>query len=161
MTKAKGFRNIKVVADASTLDKCRKQVVAGQPGFGSFAFIADEGTYMPGGEGSAPTPLTYFVSGIALCLISHLTELAGKKRLKIENPHVAVNARFHEQGSALKGDKQGACDGFDISIQVDSEEPKEKIIELMNMARSVCFAIDAITREHPPRFENTLNGEFI
>jgi len=31
-----------------------------------FAFMSDEGKYMPGGEGTAPTPLTYFVSGMAL-----------------------------------------------------------------------------------------------
>jgi hypothetical protein len=62
-----GFRDIRVVANASSIEKWRKQVVAGQPETGSaFAFISDEGTYMPGGEGTAPTPLTYFVSGMAL-----------------------------------------------------------------------------------------------
>jgi uncharacterized OsmC-like protein len=161
MAKQKGYRGIEVVADASTLDKMRKQVVAGQPGYGSFAFIADEGEYMPGGEGSAPTPLTYFVSGVALCLLSHLTELAAKKRLKLDNPRVKVTARFHEQGSALKGDKEGACDGFDVSIQINSDEPREELLSLMEMTRKVCFAIDALTRENPPVFQNTLNGEIV
>ena len=31
-----------------------------------FAFISDEGNYIPGGESTAPTPLTYFTSGMAL-----------------------------------------------------------------------------------------------
>ncbi len=161
MAVSKGFRGIEVVADASNLDKLRKQVVAGQPGYGTFAFIADEGTYMPGGEGSAPTPLTYFVSGVALCLLSHLTEIAEKKRLKIKEPHVKVKARFHEEGSALKGDKNGACDGFDISIEVNSEEPKDVIVELMDMAKNVCFAVDALTRKVPPAFSNIINGESV
>jgi hypothetical protein len=65
MTK-KQHRPIEVTAEASSIEKWRKQVIAGQPGFGEFAFIADEGTYMPGGEGTAPTPLTYFTAGIAL-----------------------------------------------------------------------------------------------
>ncbi len=65
--KKEGFRDIQVVAKASSIEKWRKQVVAGQPETGSaFAFISDEGSYMPGGEGTAPTPLTYFVSGMAL-----------------------------------------------------------------------------------------------
>ncbi len=65
--KKEGFRDIQVVAKASSIEKWRKQVVAGQPETGSaFAFISDEGNYMPGGEGTAPTPLTYFVSGMAL-----------------------------------------------------------------------------------------------
>ena len=65
--KPAGLREIKVIAEASSLEKWRKQVVAGQPETGrSYAFISDEGSYMPGGEGTAPTPLTYFVSGMAL-----------------------------------------------------------------------------------------------
>jgi len=159
MSGVKGFRGIEVEADATALDKCRKQVVAGQPGFGKFAFIADEGTYMPGGEGSAPTPLTYFVSGVSLCLLSHLTEIAGKRRLNISNPRVKVLARFHEQGSALKGDKTGACDGFDIDIQVDSDEPEEKILDLMKIAKRVCFASDALTRPYPPKYNHIINGK--
>ena len=159
MADTKEYRGIEVVADASTLDNLRKQVVAGQPGFGTFAFIADEGAYMPGGEGSAPTPLTYFVSGVALCLLSHLTELAAKKRLKLDNPRVKVNARFHEQGSAVKGDKEGSCDGFNVSIQIDSDEPREELLGLMQMAQKACFAIDALTRENPPVFQNIINDE--
>jgi hypothetical protein len=60
------FRPITVVATATSLEGWKKQVVAGQPGFGEFTFYADEGAYMPGGEGSAPTPLTYFTAGVAL-----------------------------------------------------------------------------------------------
>ena len=62
----KEFRPIQVVAEATSIEKWLKQVVAGQPGFGQFAFIADEGAYMPGGEGTAPAPLTYFTAGVAL-----------------------------------------------------------------------------------------------
>jgi hypothetical protein len=61
------FRDIVVTAEASSVEKWRKMVIAGQPETGSaFALISDEGNYMPGGEGTAPTPLTYFVSGMAL-----------------------------------------------------------------------------------------------
>lgn len=65
--KPAGLRSIKVSAEASSLEKWRKQVIAGQPETGRmYAFISDEGNYIPGGEGTAPTPLTYFVSGMAL-----------------------------------------------------------------------------------------------
>ena len=49
-----------------SIEKWRKQVIAGQADTAKFALIADEGSYLPGGEGTAPTPLTYFTSGIAL-----------------------------------------------------------------------------------------------
>ncbi|HEY3345801.1 MAG TPA: hypothetical protein VGJ97_12785 [Anaerolineaceae bacterium] len=61
-----GARDIQVLAEASTIEGWRKQVVAGQPDSSRFAFISDEGSYIPGGEGTAPTPLTYFVAGMAL-----------------------------------------------------------------------------------------------
>ena len=63
---AKGVRHIEVFAEASSIENWRKQVIAGQPDAGKFAFISDEGEYMPGGEGTAPTPLSYFVAGMAL-----------------------------------------------------------------------------------------------
>jgi len=60
------LRKIEVIAEATTIEKWRKQVVAGQLGSERFTFVSDEGSYMPGGEGTAPTPLTYFVAGVAL-----------------------------------------------------------------------------------------------
>jgi hypothetical protein len=65
-TAAKHTRKIEVVAEATTLDGWKKRVVAGQKGEKQFTFLSDEGSYMPGGEGTAPAPLTYFVSGVAL-----------------------------------------------------------------------------------------------
>ena len=61
-----GARLIEVVAEATTIKSWRKVVVAGQTGSETFSFVSDEGSYMPGGEGTAPTPLTYFTAGIAL-----------------------------------------------------------------------------------------------
>lgn len=62
-----GSHDIEVIAEARSLEKCRKEVLAGQPETGRvFALISDEGSYLPEGEGTAPTPLTYFVSGMAL-----------------------------------------------------------------------------------------------
>jgi hypothetical protein len=63
---AQGVRHIEVVAEAKSIEGWRAQVIAGQPDAGRFAFISDEGDYLPGGEGTAPTPLTYFVAGVAL-----------------------------------------------------------------------------------------------
>jgi hypothetical protein len=61
-----GVRRIEVFAEARSVEKWRKQVIAGQPDAGRFAFVSDEGEYLPGGEGTAPTPLSYFVAGMAL-----------------------------------------------------------------------------------------------
>jgi hypothetical protein len=59
-------RQVEVSAEVSSIGGYRKVAIAGQPGVGPFAFVADEGGYMPGGEGTAPTPLSYFVAGVGL-----------------------------------------------------------------------------------------------
>ena len=64
--KNKHIRQIEVLAEATTVKGWQKQVFAGQSGEKRFTFLSDEGSYMPGGEGTAPTPLTYFVAGVAL-----------------------------------------------------------------------------------------------
>lgn len=64
--RVKHVRQIEVFAEATTIKKWKKKVVAGQRGQKPFTFLSDEGSYMPGGEGTAPTPLTYFVAGVAL-----------------------------------------------------------------------------------------------
>jgi len=66
MTSPNHARRIKVFAHARAIENWRNQVIAGQPDAGRFAFISDEGDYAPGGEGTAPTPLSYFVAGMAL-----------------------------------------------------------------------------------------------
>ena len=45
----KHIRQIEVIAEATTIHKWKKQVVAGQKGEKQFTFMADEGSYMPGG----------------------------------------------------------------------------------------------------------------
>lgn len=161
MTEAK-MRDIVVTAQASSLEKWRKQVVAGQPETGSaFAFISDEGNYLPGGEGTAPTPLTYFVAGIALCLISHVTQVSGKKRLAIRNEKVAVTAHFHEEGSVLKGDAHGFCDSFEITISLESEEDEKEIIELQRLAHELCFAENALASSIPIETKLLLNDHYV
>lgn len=156
----RGFREIKVTAHASSIEKFRKQVIAGQPETGqSFAFISDEGNYLPGGEGTAPTPLTYFVSGMALCLISHISQVAGKRKLKISNESVTVTAHFHEQGSVLKGDATGFCDSFEVEIHLDSDESEEEIATLIRLSRALCFAEKAILSSVPVSVTQVVNGQ--
>ena len=152
-------RDIVVTAKASSIEKWRKQVVAGQPETGrEYAFISDEGSYIPGGEGSAPSPLTYFVSGMALCLISHITQVANKKKLSVRNERVQVTAHFHEEGSVLRGDAEGYCDRFEICISLESEENEVEIKQLIQLAHRLCFAEKAVAGSVPISLTQTLNG---
>jgi len=158
----KSKRDIVVTARATSIEKWRKQVVAGQPETGKeFAFISDEGSYIPGGEGTAPSPLTYFVSGMAMCLISHITQVANKKKLSIHNEKVEVTAHFHEEGSVLRGDAEGFCDQFEIHIALESDDDPEEIKTLIRLSHRLCFAEKAVAGTVPIVMTQSLNGNEI
>ena len=59
-------RVIDVRAETGTIQGWRKWAVVGQADTSSFALVSDEGPYLPGGEGTAATPLAYFTAGLAL-----------------------------------------------------------------------------------------------
>ncbi|MGH2583257.1 MAG: OsmC-related (seleno)protein [Anaerolineales bacterium] len=156
-----GVRNIEVFAEATTISGWRKQAIAGQPDAGRFAFVADEGDYMPGGEGTAPTPLSYFVAGLAMCILSQVSNIAFRKKLAIRNERVNILARFLETGSILKGDKEGEAVGFEIELSIDSDEDEKEIMNLMRMAHRMCFAEDSLTRAMKLELSHSLNGKEI
>lgn len=156
-----GMRHIEVSAEASTIEGWKKQARAGQKDTDQFTIVADEGPYMPGGEGTAPTPLTYFVAGMALCVLSQVSNIAMRKKLSIRNERVRVTAKYIESGSILKGDKQGEATSYEVEMLIDSDEPSEVIVDLMRMAHRMCFAEDSIGRAIALEYKHQLNGEVI
>jgi uncharacterized OsmC-like protein len=156
-----GTRQIEVFAEATTISGWRKQAIAGQPDAGRFAFVADEGEYMPGGEGTAPTPLSYFVAGLALCILSQVSNIALRKKLTIRNERVNVLASFRESGSILNGTKNGEALSFAIELSMESDEPEDQVKGLMQMAHRMCFAEDSLVRAMDLKIRHLWNGEEI
>lgn len=153
------YRPIEVFATTSTIKGWRKEAIAGQPETGGFAIISDEGDYLPGGEGTAPTPLTYFVAGATLCLLSQITQVAKMKKIAIRNEQASARVRFHEEGSVLAGTKQGFCDGWEIELSLESDHAPEEIRALYRLAHRMCFAEAALRTTARPTCTHFLNGQ--
>lgn len=79
--------------------------------------------------------------------------------MNIKDETVKVVARFHEQGSVLRGDAEGFCDGFEIEIQIESDEPETEIRELIRLARRMCFTEKALLQPTTIQLNSRLNGE--
>lgn len=79
--------------------------------------------------------------------------------MSISNERVQITAHFHEQGSVLRGDAEGFCDSFEIHISMDSKEDHEKVIELIRLARRMCFTEKALTGSVPVSVTQSLNKE--
>ena len=74
-----------------------------------------------------------------------MSQVATKKKLNIRNERVTVTGHFHEQGSVLRGDAEGFCDGFEVQISLETEEPDEQVATLIRLARKMCFTEKALT----------------
>jgi organic hydroperoxide reductase OsmC/OhrA len=88
-----------------------------------------------------------------------VSQVATKRKLNIHNERVKVTGRFHEQGSVLRGDAEGFCDGFDVEIQIESSEPASKIAELVRLARQMCFTERALAGNTPITVHQVLNHQ--
>ncbi len=88
-----------------------------------------------------------------------MSQVATIRKLAIRNERVNVTAHFHEQGSVLKGDKAGFCDGFEVEITLDSDEPAEEIETLIRLAHRLCFTEAAMLTPVPVKTRHTLNGQ--
>jgi organic hydroperoxide reductase OsmC/OhrA len=87
-----------------------------------------------------------------------VSQVAAKKKLVLEQKRVKVVARFHEQGSVLRGTREAGCEGFDVEISLESHEPAEEIAELMRLAHRMCFTEAALTGEVKLATRHLLNG---
>jgi hypothetical protein len=90
-----------------------------------------------------------------------LSQVAAKRKTEMKNEHVLVTGHFHEQGSVLKGDAEGFCDGFDVQITLDSSSPQDEIATLVRLARRMCFTEKALVGTIPVRVSQKLNGQEI
>ena len=88
-----------------------------------------------------------------------MSQVATARKIAIRNERVKVNAHFHEEGSILQGSKTGQCDGFEVEISLDSDEPAEKISELIRLAHAMCFTEAALMSPMTVVSRHTVNGQ--
>jgi organic hydroperoxide reductase OsmC/OhrA len=81
--------------------------------------------------------------------------------LKIEfrNAHIRVHGLYSREGSVLAGDIEAFADSINTELTLDSDEPPERVQQLIKLAESSCFTIAALRKPTPVELSVTLNGE--
>jgi hypothetical protein len=69
--------------------------------------------------------------------------------------------RFYMKGSALQRTMTGGCLGLETRIHVESDEPPERIRDLIRMGEQTCFTLGALTEQVPTTLHATLNGQVL
>ena len=88
-----------------------------------------------------------------------MSQVAAKKKLLLRDERVKVMAHFLEQGSVLRGTAEGSCEGFDIELALESDEPAGEIKELIRLAHRMCFTEAALAGTVRLTQRHSLNGQ--
>ena len=76
-----------------------------------------------------------------------MSQVAAKKRLRLQDEHVKVVAHFIETGAVLAGTQKGTCEGFEIELFLGGDIPSEELISLIRLAHQMCFTESTLTSE--------------
>ena len=103
----------------------------------TFKLATDEGAFH-GGKGTAPPPLALFTASLCGCIMTQIKAFG--KKLKIEVNEIKIDASMEWQGEILEeGPYKASCDGYNLDIDIISEEPIERKKKLLEAAINGCF----------------------
>lgn len=103
---------------------------------GPFIMATDEGSFH-GGDASAPPPLALFVGGLTGCLMTQIRAFA--KRLKVTLSDLNVETRIVWDWEAKGKVYETGPQSFEIDIFITSDDPEDRVVELINTAKKGCF----------------------
>jgi uncharacterized OsmC-like protein len=151
---------VNIVAEAHERQKKSGVVQVNIPGFSSAKFYCDEQT--PVGDDTAPPPLAYFSAGIAFCLLTHLSDILTARKIEVTSMRIEQRLRFKTNLSTMRElghQTEGACEGIESHVVIESPEMSETIQGLLEEAEGSCMAHFALRNPLPWMTRLVHNGE--
>ena len=112
-----------------------------------------------GGEGLAPSPMAYFAAGAAACLTSHITQSAAFLEIHFTDLEVEAIVLWDNRRKFNIADLEQAALGMIFNIEIKSDEPRDKLVELLKHAEDGCYASDVVRNKTPLRAHLIVNGK--
>ena len=84
-------------------------------------------------------------------------QVARALHIEPKNVRIKVTARYYREGSILAGNAQTRCDSIKTELSLDSDEPPERVAQLIKMAEATCFTIAALRNPTPVELDATVN----
>ena len=79
-------------------------------------------------------------------------------KTKINKARVFVNAKFKSEGSVLAETVQARGLGFETRLELDSQEPPERVAAVVRNAENGCYVLQSILHPVPVERKFSLNG---
>ena len=127
-----------VRADVRVLESHRKTARVG-----AFTIESDEGPIV-GGEGTAPTPLSYFVSAVGLAVLTDLVRAFSVFDLPVDDLRVEVVADFPLEAKYGAGAGSVAAREVRYTVDVASAAPADRVAEAVAWAERFCHAVHTL-----------------
>jgi len=79
-------------------------------------------------------------------------------KVSVSKARVHVSMRNRQEGSVLQGTVKTSCLGIETRLELESDEPPERIAALVRNAENGCFTMQALLTPVPFTRAVTLNG---
>lgn len=79
-------------------------------------------------------------------------------KVDVKKARCHVSMRNKSEGSVLQGTVQANCLGFETRLEIESDEPPDRIQQLLRNAEHGCFTMRALVAPVPFSRSVTLNG---
>lgn len=79
-------------------------------------------------------------------------------KVSVNKARVHVSMRNRQEGSVLQGSVKTNCLGIETRLELESDEPTERIAALVRNAENGCFTMQALMNPVPITSTVSLNG---
>ncbi|MEX0344282.1 MAG: OsmC-related (seleno)protein [Rhizobiaceae bacterium] len=115
---------------------------------GPFELATDEGSFH-GGDASAPPPLALFVGGLTGCIMTQIRAFA--KRMGVSLTDLNVETRVQWNWEAKGPIYETSPHSFEIDVMIESDDPADRVTELIQAAKKGCFIEQTLGRSNTIR----------
>jgi len=91
--------------------------------------------------------------------MTQLSRLGEARKIEFKKAKISQIARYFREGSALAGTMAGGPDSLETQIDIESDEPPERVRELVKLAEQTCYALQTLIGTMPVQSTATLNGQ--
>ena len=92
-------------------------------------------------------------------MLTPFARLSEQTKLSYRKASVSQTTKFVRGGSILAGDIYGEPGGIVTNIDVGSDEPADKVANIVKLAEQSCFALQSMMQNTPVTASATLKGK--
>mgnify|MGYP006176973813 CR=1 FL=1 len=92
-------------------------------------------------------------------MLTQFARLSEQTKLSFRRASVSQTTKFIRGGSILAGDIYGEPGSIVTNLDVDSDEPVEKVASIVKLAEQSCFALQSMMQNTPVSATATLRGK--